>query len=88
MQTIVEKIAIQLEVTKKAAKEVFDFVTGEIAAELKATGKLKVPAIGTFEVKTRPARTARNPKTGEPVAVPEKYVVKFKPSKPLTDSVQ
>ena len=36
---------------------------------------------GTFKKIIQPARIARNPATGEPVEVPEKEVVKFKPSK-------
>ena len=36
---------------------------------------------GTFKTVTRAARTARNPSTGQPVAVPAKTVLKFTPSK-------
>ena len=36
-----------------------------------------VPGIGTFKVVARKARTGRNPKTGEPLAVPARNIVKF-----------
>mgnify|MGYP003587903812 FL=1 len=42
---------------------------------------------GKFEVKDTPARTGRNPKTGEEVAIPAKKVVKFKAGKGLADKV-
>ncbi|MBN2837497.1 MAG: HU family DNA-binding protein [Fusobacteriaceae bacterium] len=42
---------------------------------------------GKFEVKETAARTGRNPKTGEEVAIPAKKVVKFKAGKGLADKV-
>ena len=42
---------------------------------------------GKFEVRETPARTGRNPKTGEEVAIPAKKVVKFKAGKGLADKV-
>ena len=42
---------------------------------------------GKFEVKDTPARTGRNPKTGEEVAIPAKKVVKFKAGKGLADKI-
>ena len=42
---------------------------------------------GKFEVRETPARTGRNPKTGEEVAIPAKKVVKFKAGKTLADKV-
>ena len=42
---------------------------------------------GKFEVKDTPARTGRNPKTGEEVAIAAKKVVKFKAGKGLADKV-
>ncbi len=42
---------------------------------------------GKFEVKETVARTGRNPKTGEEIAIPAKKVVKFKAGKGLADKV-
>ena len=42
---------------------------------------------GKFEVKDTPARTGRNPKTGEEIAIPAKKAVKFKAGKSLADKV-
>lgn len=44
-------------------------------------GKLTIQSYGTFAVKHKPASTARNPRTGETVAVPAKDVFGFKASK-------
>lgn len=43
--------------------------------------KIVLPGLGTFKHVTRPARTARNPTTGEAVNVEEKIVLKFKATK-------
>jgi len=42
--------------------------------------RVQIQGFGTFRMKTRAARTARNPNTGETVQVPEKKVLTFKPS--------
>ena len=43
---------------------------------------------GSFEPRTRIAVTRRNPKTGEPVEVPEKYTVGFRPAPALRDRLK
>lgn len=50
-------------------------------------GGLELQGFGTFTVKTRAARTSRNPKTGEAVAVPAKKVAGFKPASKLKAAV-
>jgi nucleoid DNA-binding protein len=42
--------------------------------------RIELRGFGVFEVKKRAARNARNPRTGDKVFVPERLVVKFKPS--------
>lgn len=49
---------------------------------------VKVPGLGKFVVKVRPARQGRNPRTGESVEIAERRFVKFTPGKTLTDAVQ
>ncbi len=50
-----------------------------IAKHLAGNGKVEIRGFGSFRLNVRPARNARNPKTGEKVAVPEKVVPHFKP---------
>jgi integration host factor subunit alpha len=45
--------------------------------------ELKISGFGTFSVKQKKERLARNPKTGEPAKVSERYVVRFLASKQL-----
>ena len=46
-------------------------------------GRVEIRGFGSFSLNHRPARLGRNPKTGEKVNVPEKYVPHFKPGKEL-----
>ena len=48
---------------------------------------MRVAGSGTFEVKNRPARPRRNPRTGEAVSIPASTVPPFKAAKSLRDAV-
>lgn len=58
-----------------------------IAQQLEQGGRCEIRGFGAFSVKKRGARQARNPKTGDPVTIPEKHVVHFKPGTPLKEQV-
>lgn len=49
--------------------------------------RIEIRGFGSFDLNHRPARVGRNPKTGEKVAVPEKFVPHFKPGKELRERV-
>lgn len=49
--------------------------------------RIEIRGFGSFDLNYRPARVGRNPKTGEKVNVPEKYVPHFKPGKELRERV-
>jgi hypothetical protein len=50
--------------------------------------RIELRNFGVFEVKERAARKARNPRTGQRVDVPEKFVVTFKPGKEMEEKVR
>lgn len=50
--------------------------------------RIEIRGFGSFALDFRPPRMGRNPKTGESVAVPEKYVPHFKPGKELRTRVE
>ena len=54
-----------------------------ISAALVAGQRIEIRGFGSFSLSYRPARQGRNPKTGEVIAVPGKYVPHFKPGKEL-----
>ena len=49
--------------------------------------RIEIRGFGSFDLNYRPARVGRNPKTGERVDVPAKYVPHFKPGKELRERV-
>jgi integration host factor subunit beta len=57
----------------------------EIAAALERGDRVELRGFGAFSVKQRPARTGRNPRTGEPVSVEQKFVPFFKTGKELRE---
>ena len=49
--------------------------------------RIEIRGFGSFDLNHRPARVGRNPKTGDKVEVPEKYVPHYKPGKELRERV-
>jgi integration host factor subunit beta len=49
--------------------------------------RIEVRGFGSFSLHYRPPRMGRNPKTGDPVALPAKHVPHFKPGKELRERV-
>ncbi len=64
-----------------------DAVLGEITAALAAGERVTLLGFGSFEAVARPARTARNPRTGESVPVPAATVPRFHPGAGLKAAV-
>ena len=69
--------------TKKEAQDAVETLLEGIRKSLKKQENVTIAGFGTFKVKHRKARTARNPKTGATIQVPAKKTVGFKPSKEL-----
>jgi len=57
----------------------------EIAAAMSRGDRVELRGFGAFSVKQRPARTGRNPRTGDPVFVAEKRIPFFKTGKELRE---
>lgn len=72
-----------VELSKKVAGELVDAVFAEIKKTLKKEKRFAYPDFGTFSVKTRKARTGRNPKTGEQIQIKASKTVGFKPAPKL-----
>lgn len=49
--------------------------------------RIEIRGFGSFSITRRPPRVGRNPRSGEPVIIPEKLVPHFKPGKALRESV-
>ena len=76
-------VKIVAEKTRKSQKEVahiIDIFFQELSQNLREND-VQIKDFGTFKKVVQPARIGRNPATNEPIEIPEKTVVKFKPSK-------
>jgi integration host factor subunit beta len=62
-------------------------VLDRISLALGRDDRVEIRGFGSFSLHHRPARTGRNPKTGEPVAIPAKRVPHFKPGKEMRERV-
>ncbi len=82
---LVERIAARTKMTRTAVKKVLQTFLDEIVNELGQGNRLEFRDFGVFEVKTRAARRAQNPKTLERVDVPSKLAVKFKPGRRMKE---
>ncbi len=75
---LIDRIADLTGDRRVQVKRVVQKFLDEIIAELGRGNRLEFRDFGVFETKMRKARKAQNPKTLEPVHVPEKRTVKFK----------
>jgi integration host factor subunit beta len=63
-------------------------VFDQIGAALARGDRVELRGFGTFSLRARGARAARNPRSGEPVAVPGKTVPHFRTGKELRDRLK
>ena len=75
---MVEGIMRHAGISKANVERFYEGLSSLIKAELARSGRFVLPGIGAFVVRRRKARTARNPRTGQPVHVPARKVVRFK----------
>ena len=86
---LVEQVAdvIGPHVTKRDCGLMVDAFLNAVNDALARGDHIELRGFGTFKVRRRKARAARNPRTGEPVQVPPRTVPVFKPSRHLRDRV-
>lgn len=85
---IIDKISENLNsLTRKQTEIIVETVFDCIKTALLQGDKIEIRGFGNFKLKHRSQRTARNPKTGELVQVPQKRVIYFKIGKALKDSL-
>ena len=68
-------------------KRIVQLTLDGIISVLATEQRIELRNFGVFEVKERKARKARNPRTGEEVDVPAKFVATFKPGKMMEEKI-
>lgn len=84
---LIECIAYDAQISTAAAGRALKSVTEAIARALKKGDTVQIVGFGTFSAKKLPARTGRNPRTGEAIKIAEKRTPKFVPTKALKDAL-
>jgi len=80
---LVEEISAQTGISKNHTALIVDNLLDSLCKALSEGQHLEIRGFGTFKVRERRARRARNPRSGSEVLVPAKLVPVFKPSKEL-----
>lgn len=84
---LVDRIAQETNRSREEVKLTLQSFLDQVIQELAKGNRLELRDFGVFESKMRAGRTAQNPRTLEPVAVPPRRVVKFKESQLLHDAL-
>ena len=80
-------VAAKTEMSKKNAEKAVAAVLETVAETLASGEKVQLVGFGTFELREREARTAKNPRTGESVEVPASRMPAFKAGQALKNKV-
>jgi DNA-binding protein HU-beta len=84
---LIEAVAESADLTTDSAQKAVNAFIDTVTSTLSQGGSVALTGFGTFSTTERAARTGRNPKTGEPINIPEATMPKFKAGKGLKDEV-
>ena len=84
---LVDKIAKEMSISKQEAETGVNLFFQTIKEAIMNGEEIELRGFGSFRFRQRGARSGRNPRTGEPVQVPPKKVLYFKPSKLLKNLI-
>ena len=84
---LARELAEELDIPRRTVVDIIDAMLDKFTDVLKSGDKVQLTPFGQFKVRDRAARVARNPKTGEPIKVPAKRVLKFIAGRTLKEAV-
>ncbi len=88
VELVDELVKANAVVTKAAGELAIATVIESITKALKSGDEVSIAGLGIFSAKARPARTGRNPRTGETIKIAATRTPKFRPAKALKDAVK
>jgi len=86
-QDLVEIVAREADLSKASAGRAVDAALRAVVAALRRGDAVGLVGFGTFTMGRRGARAGRNPRTGEPIAIGEARVPRFRAGKALRDAL-
>jgi len=84
---LVNKLAREMDIPKQEAEEGVNLFFHSIKEAILQGEEIEIRGFGSFRFRKRTSRSGRNPRTGEPVKIPPKKVLYFKPSKLLKELI-
>lgn len=85
---LIEQLSINNEqLNKRESELIVNTIFDSIGGELVHGGRVEIRGFGSFTIRSRDAREARNPKSGDVVMIPEKKTPFFKTGKELRERV-
>ena len=87
-EDLIDALAEKLSESKAGSERMLTAVLEIIQDGLLRDGVVRLTGFGTFSVRTRGPRNARNPRTGDTIQLPASKTVGFKAGKALKDAVQ
>jgi len=85
---LIDEVAKGTECTKAETKRIIECILKNVTDCLAKGDAVGLVGFGTFGIRNRAARMARNPRTGEKISVPAKSVLFFKAGKELKEKVK
>ncbi len=85
---LIDAISTKAGLTKADSKKALDAFVESVGEALKNDDRVSLVGFGSFGVSERLERTGRNPKTGAPITIPAKKVVKFKAGAELAETIK
>ncbi|RMH17932.1 MAG: integration host factor subunit beta [Gammaproteobacteria bacterium] len=85
---LIDRMAFSLrQLSSQDIEEAVKAILENMAQALSEGQRIEIRGFGSFTLHYRKSRLGRNPKSGETVALPEKYVPRFKAGKELRERV-
>jgi DNA-binding protein HU-beta len=84
---LIDAVAVDADISKASAARAVDSLVAAITSSLKSGESVTLVGFGTFSVRERPARSGRNPRTGETIQIDASSMPVFKAGKALKDAV-
>jgi DNA-binding protein HU-beta len=87
LRAITVDLAEKHELSKKDANLLMDDFVTHVVKNLKKGNRIRIPGLGSLQVRKHAARKGRNPATGESIKIPAKKKIAFRASKDLKEAV-
>jgi DNA-binding protein HU-beta len=87
VKQIAAELAEKHDMPKRQVEAIVNDLGDAFAAHLKKGNKIRYSGIGVLEVRSRAARTGRNPATGAEIQIPASRKIAFRPAKELKEAI-